>query len=265
MQVFQAGFLYIRIIITSFVMIRAIVVDDEKPSRDLISNLLRDCCKDIVVISTASTVKNAYDAIMKHNPDLVFLDIELGDGKGFDLLQKFEKISFKIIFITAYSEYAIKAFRVNAIDYILKPVNIEELKAAVEKVRTLNIINSDTKHLESLIHSLYSQSQQQTITIHHLKGFDVLKIKDIIMCKGDGYCTNFTLTGKRKFVSSKNLKYYENLLAEHNFIRVHHSFLINLNHVCSYTRQGEIELTEMNMASLGDSNKKTFLRLLSNK
>jgi two-component system, LytTR family, response regulator len=251
---------------SNLTMIRTIVVDDENPSREVISNYLRDYCEDIQVITTASSVKSAFKAIKKHNPDLVFLDIELGDGKGFDLLTMFEKINFKIIFVTAYSEYAIRAFRVSAIDYLLKPVKIDELKEAVEKAKTFRNDNADTERIAFLIKNLSDNpSIQHTITIPHLKGFEVLKINEIIMCKADGYCTNFHLTNSRKVVSSKNLKYYEGLLTEHKFLRVHHSFLVNLDYVCSYNKQGEIELAEGNRASLGDSNKKMFLKLMSNK
>jgi two-component system, LytTR family, response regulator len=242
-------------------MIRAIVVDDEKPSREVICNYLRDYCEDIQVITTASSVKSAFKAIQKHNPDLVFLDIELGDGKGFDLLTMFEKINFKIIFVTAYSDYAIKAFRVNAIDYLLKPVKIDELKEAVEKAKTTRSINSDSERIAALIKSFSdTKSFQKTITIPHLKGFEVLKVNEIIMCKADGYCTEFYLTGKRKVLSTKNLKNYETPLIEYNFIRVHHSFMVNLDHVCSYSKQGEIILTEANRASLGDTYKDDFIK-----
>jgi two-component system, LytTR family, response regulator len=242
-------------------MIKALVVDDEKPSREVICNYLREYCNDIQVVTTASSVKSAYKAIKKHNPDLVFLDIELGDGKGFDLLSMFSKIEFKVIFVTAYSEHAIKAFRVSAIDYLLKPVKIDELKEAVEKAKTIRNDNTDTGRIASLFKNLSgSTPMQPTLTIPHLKGFEVLKVEEIVLCKADGYCTIFYLTEKRKFISSKNLKYYEELLNRNNFIRVHHSYLVNLHHVCNYSNQGEIILTGDNRASLGDAYKSDFVR-----
>jgi len=247
-------------------MLRAIVIDDEKPSREVICNYLRDYCEDIQVVATASSVKSAYRVIRRHNPDLVFLDIELGDGKGFDLLKMFEKINFKIIFVTAYSEYAIKAFRVNAIDYLLKPVKIEELNTAVEKARSFNDHNTDLDHITALVRDLAeTRSLHPTITIQHLKGTEVLKINDIIMCKADSYCTEFYLTGKKKVISSKNLKNYEALLSGHNFIRVHHSYIVNLDQVCNYSKQGEIVLAEGNKANLGDTYKNVFIRSFGKK
>lgn len=245
-------------------MLRTIVIDDEKPSNEVICNYLRDYCKDVRVVATASSVKSGYIEITKHNPDLVFLDIELSDGSGFDLITLFPNISFKIIFVTAFSEHAVKAFRVNAVDYLLKPVKIDELKASIEKAKKFNAENLHSDQLVELFKSLSAGSTLlNTLLIPHIKGFDVLKVPEIIMCKADGYCTEFYLTGKRKIVSSKNLKHFENFLTQNNFLRVHNSFIINLNHVCSYSRQGEIELTEDNKASLSDANRHKLLEKLS--
>lgn len=241
-------------------MIKAIVVDDEAPSREVLTNYLRDYCKDVDVTATASSVKTAYRAIRRHNPDVVFLDIELPDGKGFDLLQMFTNINFRVVFVTAYSEYAIRAFRVNAADYLLKPVKIDELNAAVERIRTENRWSYDQDKFTGLLKNLTENSVvTPSIVVPNIKGYEVLRISEIILCKADGYCTNFQLEGDRKVTSSKNLKHYEELLREHNIIRVHHSYLVNISHVKSFTRQGEILLTENNKAWLGDSFRNTFL------
>ncbi|MFN8239918.1 MAG: LytTR family DNA-binding domain-containing protein [Bacteroidales bacterium] len=241
-------------------MIRAIVIDDEKPSREVLCNYLDEFCEEIKVIATASSVKSGHKAITRHSPDLVFLDIELGDGKGFDLLKLFESITFKVIFVTAYSEHAVTAFRFNAVDYLLKPVKIDELKEACGRIRTEQHAGTETENISSLISNYNNpSSRQNTLVIPHLRGFEVLRIKEIIMCKADGYCTHFHLTEKKKIISSKNLKFYEELLMEHDFLRVHHSFIINLNHVSSYTKQGEIVLSEDNRASLGDVYKDSFV------
>ncbi|MCX6334022.1 MAG: LytTR family DNA-binding domain-containing protein [Bacteroidia bacterium] len=241
-------------------MIRAVVVDDEAPSREVLCNYLRDFCNDVEVVATASSVKSAHRVIQKYNPDVVFLDIEMPDGKGFDLLKMFGKINFRVIFVTAYSEYAIKAFRVNAADYLLKPVKIDELSAAVDKIRNENRWSYDNEKVSELLQSLSeNMSFQPTIVVSNIKGFEVLKISEIIMCKADGYCTNLYLEGDRKIISSKNLKQYEDLLVEHNIIRVHHSYLVNLSHIQSFTRQGEIILSENLKASLGDSFRNAFI------
>lgn len=240
-------------------MLRTIVIDDEKLSREVLCNYLKEYCSEVEIITTASSVKTAYKAIRKFNPDLIFLDIEMADGKGFDLLTLFERINFRIIFVTAYSEYAVKAFRVSAVDYLLKPVKIDELRDSVERVRLLNNRVPGQSNLSALINNLQTgTSIMPTLVIPHLKGFEVLKIHEIIMCQAEGYCTNFYVTETRKVVSSKNLKYFEGILEEDIFVRVHHSYLININHVKSYTRQGEIILTEGNKAYLGDSYKNDF-------
>ena len=247
-------------------MITAIVVDDEKPSREVLCNFLRDYCSDVSVLGTASSVKTAYKVICRHKPDLVFLDIELGDGKGFDLITRFESIDFKIIFVTAYSEHAIRAFRVNAVDYLLKPVKIEELRSAVEKVKNARGTQYDHMKLEEIINGLSENSGiQSTIVISHLKGFEIIRRIEIIMLKADGYCTEFYLRGRRKVVSSKNIKNYEALLTGDNFMRVHNSYIVNLNYVTSCTKQGEIHLEEGCTAFLGDSYKTQFSNKLLKK
>ncbi len=247
-------------------MLRTIVIDDEKLSREVLCNYLKEYCPEVEILTTASSVKTAYKVIRKFNPDLIFLDIEMADGKGFDLLTLFDSIDFRIIFVTAYSEYAVKAFRVSAVDYLLKPVKIDELRDSVERVRLLKSSFPGQSNLSALISNLQiGTSIMPTLVIPHLKGFEVLKIHEIIMCQAEGYCTNFYITGNRKVVSSKNLKYFESLLEEDIFIRVHHSYLINVNHVSSYTRQGEIILTEGIKAYLGDSYKNDFIKRIGKK
>lgn len=245
-------------------MLRAIVIDDEKPSRDVLCNYLYEFCEGVKVVATAASVSSAFKAITKFKPDLVFLDIEMGDGQGFDLLKKFDKIDFRIIFVTAYSEHAIRAFRVNAVDYLLKPVKIEELKEAVGRV--VKTADSDYDYHEAIQQFMRQIIEpgggNRTLVIPHTKGFEVLKINDIIMCQANGYCTNFYLKGKRRVLSTKNLKYYEQKLIKDNFLRVHHSFIVNMDYVAGYTRQGEIILEEGYRASLGDTFKTTFMETL---
>ena len=184
----------------------------------------------------------------------------MADGNGFDLLGLFAIIDFKVIFVTAYSEYAIKAFRVNAIDYLLKPVKIDELQTAVGRVRaSLTGAEPYNADLKALLKDITEGAMaREVITVPHLKGFDVLRVSEIIMCSADGYCTNFYLSGRRKIVSSKNLKNYADLLTKYDFLRVHHSYLINPAYVKSYSNQGEIVLAENLKASLGDKYKREF-------
>jgi two-component system LytT family response regulator len=247
-------------------MIRAVIVDDEKLARDVIFNYLNEYCPDVEVVAQASSVKTAFAAIQKTSPDLVFLDVEMPDGQGFDLLNMFEKTDFRIIFVTAYSEYAIKAFRFSAVDYLLKPVKIDELVDAVARVRSADPAGISAEIIGTLLSNIRNSStRQSTLIIPNIKGFEVLKVPEIIMCQADGYCTNFHLSGNRKVVSSKNLKHFDGLLEDQNFMRVHHSFLVNLDHVTGYTRQGEILLSEGLKASLGNSYKTEFAKRFTGK
>lgn len=247
-------------------MIRAVIVDDEKLARDVIANYLNEYCPDVEVVAQASTLKTAMSAIQKTTPDLVFLDIEMPDGTGFDLLNAFGKIDFKIIFVTAYSEYAIKAFRFSALDYLLKPVKIDELIEAVAKVRSASTPGLSSEIINSLLANLKNNTpKQSTLIIPNVRGFEVLRVADIIMCQADGYCTILFLSGNRKVVSSKNLKHFDGLLEDQDFLRVHHSWLVSLDHVTGYTRQGEILLSEGLKAFLGDSYKNEFVKRFSGK
>lgn len=247
-------------------MIRTVIIDDERPAREVIANYLAEYCPDVEVVGHASSVREGFKAIKAHSPDVVFLDVEMADGTGFDLLSMFDRVSFRVIFVTAYSEYAIRAFRFSAADYLLKPVSIDELIDAVRKVRSPEPNGLSSEVITSLLQNMREgPARQSTLIIPNIKGFEVLKVPEIIMCQADGYCTNFHLTGQRKIVSSKNLKHFDGLLSEQGFLRVHHSYLINLDHVTGYTKQGEILLSEKLKASLGSSYRNEFLRIITGK
>jgi len=235
-------------------------------SRDVLCNYLEEYCPEVEIAGTEPSIKSAFRLIKRLSPDLIFLDIEMGDGKGFDLLSMFDRIDFKIIFVTAYSEYAVKAFRFSAVDYLLKPVKIDELREAVAKIMDSGRERSEPENLKALVSNLKGgPAKNPTLVIPNIKGFVVLKIPEIILCQADGYCTNFFLTGSRKIISSKNLKHFLDLLSDHNFIRIHHSYIINLDHVTAYNRQGEIELSEGLTAHLSDSYKGEFVNRFARK
>jgi two-component system, LytTR family, response regulator len=240
-------------------LLTTIIVDDEKPSRDGLSTYIRDFCREISVVAECDSVKTAYNAILEHHPDLVFLDIEMPNGNGFDLLKLFKKPEFKVIFVTAYSEYAIRAFRFSAADYLLKPVKVDELVEAVSKVRDSLDLKLEPTYMQTLMENLTPKTAPENLVVNDLKGFTVIKVRNIIKCEGEGYCTHFYLVGGKKVTSSKNLKYYEELLAENQIMRVHHSSLVNLDHVEGYSRQGEILLNENLKCALGDKYRQGFM------
>jgi two-component system, LytTR family, response regulator len=241
-------------------MIRCIIIDDEKPAREVLKNYLTEYCSDIEIVALADSLNTGLKAISQYQPDLVFLDIEMPNGNGFDLLRKLTKITFRIIFVTAYSEFAVKAFRFYATDYLLKPVNINELMEAVEKVRLEIATMQDNRNLDELLE--FSKNQDNgfnVVVIPDKRGFAVVKLTEIILCEADGYCTNFHLTGGRQNISSKNLKFYEELLGEKYFLRVHNSFVVNIRHVKGYDNEGIITLAGHLTAPLGNTYKKRFL------
>jgi two-component system, LytTR family, response regulator len=240
--------------------IRTIIVDDEKPSREVLSNYLREFCPNIQIIAECNSAKTAFKAIKEYQPQLVFLDVEMPKGSGFDLLRMFSSIHFKVIFITAFSNYAFQAFRFSAVDFLLKPLKISELKDAVNKVVHELEVKDSYLSVKALLNNLSNISQPNgNLVISNSKGFTILKTSDIIYCEADGYCTRFYLTGKPKISSSRNLRFYEELLPANQFIRTHHSYIVNLNHVKGYSHQEEILLTEGLKCPLSVVNKHAFM------
>jgi two-component system LytT family response regulator len=242
-------------------MLRTLIVDDEKPSREVLSNYLNEYCPDVEILALCNSVKTAHKAILKYNPQLVFLDIEMPNGNGFDLLKICEPVDFKVIFITAFSEYALKAFRFSATDYLLKPIMVDELIQAVHKVRQDISRETGNINIQKLLENLSVRNAPlNQLVIPDSSGFRVINTSEIILCEADGYCTHFYLTNRDKITSSKNLKHYEDLLNAQGFIRVHNSWLANLAHVQAYSNQGEIKLSENQKCPLGNGYKQEFLR-----
>lgn len=243
-------------------ILTAILVDDERPSREALGTYLRDFCPGVKIVAECGNIQSAYESIRTLQPNLVFLDIEMPNGNGFDLLRMFKNIDFKVIFVTAYSEHALHAFRVSATDYLLKPVKVDELVEAVNKVRQELSLHHTNLNLQTLLEGISGrESMDKQIVIPSARGFTVLRTADIIMCEAEGYCTHFYLAGKEKITSSKNLKYYEELLSKSQVIRVHHSNLANLNHVKGYSHLGEISLSEDLSCPLGNNYKAHFLEI----
>jgi two-component system, LytTR family, response regulator len=239
--------------------LKTIVVDDEQPSRDALLQCIHDFCPEIKVVAECNSAKTAFQAIEKHHPDLVFLDIEMPKGSGFDLLKMFNPVDFKVIFVTAYSQYAVQAFRYSAVDYLLKPVKLEELIEAVAKV--IRDTTPVTRQISLLLENVHTTDENcKKMAIVNSKGFDIVKTADIVLCKADGYCTSFYLAGKIKISSTHILKHYEEVLPKEQFMRVHHSYIINKDHVKGYTNQGEVVLTDELHCPLSLSRKVEFMR-----
>lgn len=212
-------------------MLKTIIIDDEEHVRKTLGKFLLKYCPQVVIAGEAAGVAEAYALINRHHPDLLLLDIELEDGTGFDLLKKFQHPNFKVIFITAHNEFAIQAFKVSALDYILKPVNPEELAGAVEKTRQL--VQQELRlKLEALETNLNAEDKKcKKVIIKSLESIHLLDKNNITHCESDGsYCTIYTTEGM-KIVTSKPIKDFDEMLSGSGFYRVHRSYLINLSHI----------------------------------
>lgn len=241
-------------------VLKTIIIDDEKPSREALSKYLSDFCSDVEIVASCSSVKTGYSEIIRYNPHLVFLDIEMPNSTGFELLKMFNTINFKVVFITAFAEYAIKAFRFSATDYLLKPVMVDELIEAVNKVRSEVIREISNLNLQKLMENLSDKTEDyRQLVISDSNGFRIVETSDIIMCEADGYCTHFLLRNNERITSSKNLKQFDDLLMNQGFIRVHNSYLVNISHIKSYSNQGEIQLSQNLHCPLGNAYKHKFL------
>ena len=217
--------------------LKVVIVEDEKHSREILKSLLEEFCKDVQVIATASSVDEAVKVLSVYSPDIVFLDIELQSGVGFDILEQIKEPSFEIIFTTAFEKYAVKAIKFSSLDYLLKPIALDELQKSIEKARVKMDTNVYRQQLDTLLQSLSRESnKQEKICLATTAGMEFIAIDDIVLCKADGSYTSFVLKSKNSLLVSKHLKEYENLLADQLFMRVHNSYLINLREVKKYIK-----------------------------
>lgn len=247
-------------------MIRTVVIEDEEYSRTMLVRLLRDHCKDINVVAEADSVNSGLAAIAQHKPELVFLDIELGSGTSFEILERLPEINFELIFTTAYDHYALKAIKFCAIDYLLKPIDVSDLLVAVAKAEKRLNRQYLNKNLEVLLNNIRTGSQEShKIALPTLEGLLFVKVSDIVYCESDGPYTRFFLKRNEKIVTSKHLKEYEDLLGGYNFFRIHKSYLVNLQEIQKYMRGEGGYLIMSNGASLNVSKqrKEAFMNIYS--
>jgi two-component system, LytTR family, response regulator len=213
-------------------MYKAIIVEDELHSREFLKNIVTDYCPELTITALAASVEDGVAAIKLHRPDIVFLDIEMQTGTGFDLLQQFPQCDFDVIFTTAYDHYAIRAIKFSAVDYLLKPIDIEELQHAVQKVIEKRKANTGNQALQMLLKNLQSPHMaEQSITLSTSEGLEFIPLHQIIRIEASGPYSHFYLKDKKKIIVSRNLKEYEMLLTGHGFFRVHNSHIINTREV----------------------------------
>jgi len=216
-------------------MLRALIIEDEHLNREVLKSLINTYCKEITVIGEADSAASAIAAIHITNPDVVFMDIELGDGTAFDVLAQITNPQFQLIFTTAYDHYAVRAIKFNALDYLLKPIDTNELKAAVEKVSRAG--SSQQRNLEHLMTNLtHTRNENPVITLSTSDSFEYIPVREIIRCEAQGAYTKFYMRNKSSLLVSKTLKEYEPLLQPYDFFRTHQSHLINLHDVERYLK-----------------------------
>lgn len=217
--------------------LKVLIVDDEQDSRDTLENYLSKYCNDVTIVDKCENIAAAKKVIEKSKIDILFLDVEMPFGNGFDLLDSLEKVDFEVIFVTAFSHYAIKALNLSASYYLLKPVDIDELVESVERVRK-NLESSDwIAHTKVLIDNLSQVNKQnQKIIMPLIDGFEVKNITDVVYCKAEDNFTRFFLTDGTELLICRTLKHYEEALVECGFCRIHRSYLINLEYVTKYNK-----------------------------
>jgi two-component system LytT family response regulator len=219
--------------------LKGIVIDDEKNGRDVIKSLVNTYCTAVEIVAEAGNIIDAFAKINEFQPDFVLLDIQMPGGNGFELLKKFEKINFDIVFITSYDKYAVSAFKFSAVDYLLKPVEIDDLVHAIDKIKHKRI-SSDKEGFDkynSFLNNVSNDDQLRNIALQKGDKVYYLKLSDIIYLEAESNYTRIVTTNNEIFLQSKTLKYYEDLFHEsHFFIRISRGNIINIAHVKSYSK-----------------------------
>ena len=244
---------------------KALIVEDEMLNRVFLKNLLEEFCPNIEVAAMAENVEEAVAFINTHSPEIVFMDIELQTATGFDVLQQVTHHSFEVIFTTAYDHYAIKAIKFSAIDYLLKPINFEELQQAVDKaIRSITVKEKDNR-LELLFKNLQKPPDDFSISLSTSEGIEFVPLNQIIRLEAKGPYTTFFMKNANSVMVSKNLKEYELLLTDHGFFRLHNSHMVNLREVKKMLKAdgGYAVMNDDAMIAISPRKKDEFFTLIS--
>lgn len=243
-------------------MIKAIVIDDEERARSVIKKMIEKHTSNVKVVAEAGAIEEGVEVILKEKPDLVFLDIQMREGTGFDLLGKLDEINFEVIFVTAYNQYALEAFKFSAFGYLLKPVQTKEFCKVVNKIESqlMSLKEGVDKRMKVLIENYGKEGEIQKLIISNMKGFQVISIDKIIRLEGDGNYTHF-ITSDKKITTAKNIGEYEKLLNNYGFFRIHQSSIVNLRKVEEYNRgEGIVTLSNGDHLKVSRDKKKTFIK-----
>lgn len=244
---------------------KAIIIDDEKKGREILKSLIENYCKEVQIIAQATNAKEGYDLIQEYHPDVVFLDIEMPNGDGFSLLERFDKIGFHIVFTTAFDDYAIKAIKFHALDYLLKPIDIDELRVAVSHIKkALEEKQSPENKFAGLIQSRKLEHSGK-LALPVKDGIIYLSISEIVRVESDGTYSLFYTDNDKKHLSSKNLGEYEDILPTTGFFRVHRSHIVNVRKVKKFIRNDGnfIEMEDGSTVEIARRKKDEFLDIMN--
>jgi two-component system LytT family response regulator len=246
-------------------MKRIAIIDDEQDARQMLRTIVTSMCPDVEICGEADSVESAYVLIRQTNPHGILLDIAMGDGTGFDLLAKFPNPEFQVIFTTAYDEFALKAFRFHALDYLLKPINPVELSQSIDRIKKDSIENLQTR-MGHLLESVRT-NKVDTLTLTSQEGMIFLKLDQIAHLESDASYTTFHLANKESHLISRPMKDFETLLPVENFFKLHQSFIINLNYVKKILREdgGYALLETGSKIPIARRRKNDFFALLKNR
>ncbi|HEY5823230.1 MAG TPA: LytTR family DNA-binding domain-containing protein [Cyclobacteriaceae bacterium] len=248
-------------------MLKSIIVDDELKSRQSLKKMVESFCQNIEVMATCQNVDEAIKAINEFKPDVIFLDVQMERETGFDLLAKIPLIDFEIVFTTAYSEYALKAIKFSAIDYLLKPIDVADLQNAVAKIEKKQGSNIADR-LKQLLQNLQSgNTESYNLALPTAEGLTFIKASDILYCKASGNYTELFMADGKKHLVSRPLKEYDDMLSDRAFFRIHHSYLINMNGVKSYVRGegGYVIMNDNSSLDVSRRRKEAFMERIGNK
>ncbi len=242
---------------------KAVIIEDEESGRETLKNYLAQYCPDVQLLGMADSVITGVELINKTSPDIVFLDVEMPYGNGFDLLEKFENITFEVVFVTAFSHYAIKALNLCASYYILKPVDIDELILAVNKIKEKKVkTTAEPSHTKVLIENLKSiNKQSKKVILPVMEGFEIIHVSDIVRCEANDNFTSFHLTNGKKMLICRTLKFYEECLSDFDFVRIHKSHLINLQYVTKYNKGkgGFVTMSDGSQVDVSPNKREEFI------
>ncbi|WP_442787041.1 LytR/AlgR family response regulator transcription factor [Flavobacterium suncheonense] len=251
--------------------ITALLIDDDANLRNGMRSLLERYAPEIMIVGEANNVKSGIEAMENLQPQVVFLDIQLGDGTGFDILediaQKRGKSTSHIVFITAHEQYAVKAFRFSALDFLLKPVDPEELEKVIVKIKNVLAKNDNYAHIDLLLENIRKKVDNfKRIALSTSDGIHLFEISDIIRCESEDNYTKFYIKNNKPILISKTLKEYEEMLAEHGFERIHQSHLINLSYLKSYIKKdgGYVVMADNSNLPISQRKKERLQEVLKN-